>query len=187
MPSQAYIPPHKRNLVTSSPWRSSPSLGTSPPWRTPLTATSSPPNPSSHTKSSALIDNWRTNANPLRRKVLPNYKDVKEGQLCWLPPTPPSNDSKIYKKLDLEAPTSCPFGHTVVVTRKWEENGEEYVDFRTCTSFSSRGGIKGKPEHQRRYFLHAEGPESQDFKKDTYVTVGAFSDYPIEYKHLEVW
>ncbi|KAJ4354736.1 hypothetical protein N0V95_003578 [Ascochyta clinopodiicola] len=86
---------------------------------------------------------------------------------------------------------SSPWDHPQVITKTWDdENGVRFVKLRTCTSFGGEG-IARKKEHQRHYFVEADGSqlthESDTFSKQTYVNCSPGAELTIEFEHLASW
>lgn len=117
---------------------------------------------------------------------LPSFPELKEGYVCFLPSVPPPMVSRIHQGL-ASRPTSSPWNHAAVVTRKFTGNGEECIKFRLCTTFGNKTLQEHKNKWHWQYFLAAEGTECPQFSRNTYVNMSPNSEYTIEYKHIQLW
>jgi hypothetical protein len=191
-----YRPPHlcKKDsgvsFSSSNPSRSPPKGSASNPLRT-------------SSSSSQSVQSWRSGARPLSSvsTVMPSFKDLEIGMIFHLPETPAPVSSKIQKELTCRQ-NQNPWKHPVVVVRKYEDAGVECVDIRLFTSFGERGGLSNKNPHHHRFFMLADNSVDNTphgntklvtmkgnarFGKVTYLNLSADSQYPIEYKHLELY
>lgn len=130
----------------------------------------------------------------------PSFDDLKPGMVFLLPGDQEVIDAMANSGLE---ETDRPWEHPAVVTWKFEKDGEEYVKFRTCTTFDHRSVVEAKPEHQRALFLLAENKEdviphwgtslgrmapcSDTFGKRTYVNLSFNSVYTVKYTMLKLF
>jgi hypothetical protein len=203
-----YRPPMGKFSYANGPARSSPpesSWDLSRSWRrgdpspTPPSSSSPSPSPSPPPSSST---NWRAGARSLLPEInLPSFDKVELGMVFHLPGDPAPANSRIQAKLAREP--QSPWNHPVVITRKWEENGEQCVSFRTCTTFKSQHIEIVKKQRERTQFLLAANHEdemphgttrlammeagSRRFARRTYVNLSPGSEFEIEYKHLALF
>ncbi|OAK95886.1 hypothetical protein IQ06DRAFT_360183 [Phaeosphaeriaceae sp. SRC1lsM3a] len=189
---------------SASPWRrhsaTSSTSSTSPPWSLPTPPrTHTPPSTRRDSLVGAACGDWRTNAGPQKAPRKPSYYDVKLGMVFHLPGTQAVKDSLLPQNL---APTNRPWDHPAVVIAKFLLNGEEYVQFRTCTTFHGQKVEVAKPKRQQGLFLLADNDEdvvvhgrtrlgemargSSRFSKRTYVNLSFESIYSVKYEHLEL-
>jgi hypothetical protein len=132
---------------------------------------------------------------------MPSFDKVELGMVFHLPVTPAPADSRIQAKLAREP--QSPWNHPIVITRKWEENGEQCVSFAGCTTFKGQRIEDVKKEHEQIQFLLAANSQDEvphgstrlammedktkKFSRRTYVNLSPDSEFEIEYKHLELY
>lgn len=185
-----------------------------PEWRIKLKGSESPmsSNASSGTNSSlepevlepkAKWENsndWRC-SNKLSSPHKPRFEDLKVGQVLFLQKTPTPKDSILYHRTG--ALEGSPWGHPAVVCKKWEQNGEQYVDFRLGTTFGGQPLEVSRKQFDWQYYILADNkvdvvlPKNNTtlatlenggkFMGRTYVNLSPNARMRIEYKYLEPW
>jgi hypothetical protein len=192
-PTRPSHPGSSRDLNRS--WRRGDPSSTPPPSSSPSPSPSPSPPPFSST-------NWRAGASSLLPEInLPSFDNVELGMVFHLPENPAPANSRIQAKLAREP--QSPWNHPVVITRMWEENGEQCVSFRTCTTFKGQHiEIARKPHEQTQFLLAANHEDevphgtthlammetgSKTFARRTYVNLRPGSEFEIEYKHLALF
>jgi hypothetical protein len=152
---------------------------------------------------SQSVESWRIGAGPSSsvKKGIPSFKDLEIGMIFYLPLTPAPASSRIHTELTRRR-NQEPWNHPAVVVDKYLDAGEECVKIRLFTTFSGRGGLESKDLRHHHFFMLADNREDTvphgdtdlatmkggaKFGKKTYLNLSAESQYPIEYKHLDLY
>ncbi|KAL5120122.1 hypothetical protein ACEQ8H_001947 [Pleosporales sp. CAS-2024a] len=184
-----YVPPFRRRSESPS----------NPPLSILCTAPPSPPRTPSPPASRVSVC-WRSTAAPPAaiRKVLPSFDDVEAGMVFYLPDEGDMLGSRIHESIGNQP--QSPWCHPAVITRKGvEDDGEECVEIRLCTSFGGMDVVAKKPLQQQALFMLASNSEDENthggtclarlqdsgrFGKRTYVNLSRNSVYTVEYRRL---
>lgn len=193
-----------------------PSSFTTPEWRRKATLPSPPASapvaiPVRHSRpsSSGSDTSWRSSPSSTKswqsgsppsptRRGCPIHVDLTLGTVFHLPLAQPDPSSVIFKEL---VEGDEPWGHPVVIIGKITKAGQDFVKFRTCTTFHGQHIDVAKPWYRRQTFLLADNstdnvphgdselammaPGSARFKRRTYVNINR--EYTIEYHNLDAW
>ncbi|KNG52275.1 hypothetical protein DDE82_000481 [Stemphylium lycopersici] len=204
LPLRPTTPPPPPTSPTPSSSSSSSSSSPPPPphvsWRSRSSSPQSSPSPLRAQNPWASKSNWRNGSPPKPKPTIgkPEFENLVEGQVLYLawPPL-----SSIFWK---HPGMSDPEGHPVVVIAKRKNRaGENCVDFRITTTFGGKRLQDKKSAYHWQYFMQCENsvemvnqnevrlakmaPDSEVFKKRSYVNMSPNSLYHIEYEHLSAF